>query len=307
MIRIITFIILQNIGFFISYGQDINSKEIKIFNNKIELSGTLSYTKRSEKLIIWIHGSGNIDRNGNQGSIIKANYIKQFRDSINQHHIAFFSYDKRTANLKNKKFLAGIKFTDLVNDTKTVINHFRAKKQFKQLILIGHSQGSLVAMLTSEKIDKYISLAGAGEPIDITIVKQIQKQNPTLSKIAKDHIKELKETGGIKEVNPFLVSLFAEQNQPFLTEWLRFNPATEISKLTIPVLIINGLKDMQVKEEDANKLHASNKDSRLILIGNMNHVLKTIKKDSDNMASYYSSDFPISKKLIEVIAEFVKQ
>ena len=74
----------------------ITNEEILIKNDTIELPGTLSYSKKNSPLLIWIHGSGNVDRNGNQGTMVKANYIQQFRESINKNEIAFFSYDKRT-------------------------------------------------------------------------------------------------------------------------------------------------------------------------------------------------------------------
>ena len=53
-------------------------------------------------------------------------------------------------------------------------------------------------MLASEKIDKYISLAGPSETIEQTIVKQITNQSADLGKIAANHFNELKETGNIK-------------------------------------------------------------------------------------------------------------
>ena len=44
--------------------------------------------------MIWVHGSGNVDRNGNQaGYNVKANYIKQFRDEVNEKGIAFLKGD----------------------------------------------------------------------------------------------------------------------------------------------------------------------------------------------------------------------
>ena len=39
----------------------------------------------------------------------------------------------------------------------------------------------------------------------------------------------------------------------------------------------------------------------------MNHVLKDIQKEEDNLSSYYSSTFPVSEKLIETIVSFVKK
>ena len=39
----------------------------------------------------------------------------------------------------------------------------------------------------------------------------------------------------------------------------------------------------------------------------MNHVLKEVNSISENQSSYLKPDFPISKKLIKTIVEFVKK
>jgi len=290
-----------------SYAQNnIVSEEILITNDSIQLPGTLSYSNSKSPLIIWVHGSGNVDRNGNQGTIIKANYIKQFRDSINKHNIAFFSYDKRSATKRNFALSKNMKFNGFVSDLKQVINHFKKNKRFSEIILIGHSQGSLTAMLSTKDVDKYISIAGPSKSIDKTILEQINKQSPAIIPFVEKHFKELKATGEIKKVNPLLMSIFAPQNQNFLASWMQYNPAAEIKKLTIPVLIINGTKDIQVKIEDAKALHKALPTSKLTLIDNMNHVLKKIEKEADNMNSYYSPNFQLSKELITTIVDFLK-
>lgn len=285
-----------------------SSEEILIKNGKIELPGTLTTPKDAKKLIIWIHGSGNVDRNGNQAGLnIGANYIQQFREAVNKKGIAFYSFDKRTANPKNYPYLAGIKFDNLVEDVKLVIQHFKNKKQFEEISLVGHSQGSLIGMLASQDVDKFISLSGPGDGIDTTIIKQVSAQSPALGETAKAHVKELKETGTIKEVDPFLAALFAKPNHPFLSNWFQYDPAKEIAKVTIPTLIINGDQDFQVKEEDAKKLKAAKSDAELKIINGMNHVLKTVQNMSENQSSYTSPNFPISIELIETITEFVKK
>lgn len=290
------------------YYTQVFKEEILIKNGNIELPGTLTKPSNSSKLIIWIHGSGNIDRNGNQAGLnINANYIQQFREEITKNGIAFFSYDKRTSNPKNNPFLNGITFDDLVSDAKLYVNYFKENKEFKEIILLGHSQGLLVAMLASKNVEKYISIAGPGEGIDQTIIKQITAQNAPLGEVTKAHVKELKETGTIKEVNPFLISMFSKQNHAFLSNWFQYNPVLEIKKISIPTLIISGSKDIQVKEEDATKLKEAKPDAQLKIIENMNHVLKTITKDSDNLTSYYSPDYTISEKLIQTIVEFVNK
>ena len=291
----------------ICFGQKINSEEVLIKNDSIELPGTLTYSKENTPLIIWIHGSGNVDRNGNQTGVnIKANYIKQFRDSINKHNISFFSYDKRSSNKKNFKHLKGTLFKDFAEDAKKIISHFKASQRFSEIILVGHSQGSLVAMLASKGINKYISLAGPSDSFDKAIIKQITKQSAEFGKITEAHFKELFETGTIKQVNPLLVSVFAKQNLAFIKNYAEYNPSKEIKKITVPALIINGTKDIQVKIEDAQNLHKALPNSKMVLIKNMNHVLKNIEKDADNMKSYYSADFNLSSELITTIVDFLK-
>ncbi|MFN0730145.1 alpha/beta hydrolase family protein [Polaribacter gochangensis] len=294
--------------FAVTYGQStITSEEILIKNDSIELPGTLTYSNTKTPLVIWVHGSGNVDRNGNQGAIVKANYIKQFRDEINKENIAFFSFDKRTSNPKNFKFLKGIVFEDFISDVEKVIAHFKDDNRFTEIIIIGHSQGSLIAMLTSKNATKYVSLAGPGASIDQTMVKQITAQNALLGEAAAAHFKELKETGNVKDVNPLLISIFSKPNLPFFKSWTNYDPIKEIKKLTIPVLIINGTKDLQVKIEDATVLHNAKPSSELVIIENMNHVLKNITIDADNMKSYYSADYTLSKKLITTVVAFIKK
>ena len=308
MIRFITYLIISIFGIAVSIAQ-VKSEEITIKNDSIQLPGTLTFSAEKSPLIIWVHGSGNVDRNGNQMPIVKANYIKQLRDSVNKEGISFFSYDKRTANKNNVAVMMknGVNFKDFAVDVKTVVSHLKKDTRFTKITLIGHSQGSLVAMLASKDVDKYISLAGPSKSADKAIIKQIKEKAPFLDSINRAHFKELKETGNVKTVNPMLVSIFAKPNQSFLNSWIQYNPSKEIKKINIPTLIINGDKDLQVPISDAEELKKASPKSELVIIKNMNHVLKDIQKDKDNLASYYSADFKLSKKLIETIVSFVKK
>ncbi|WP_296636690.1 alpha/beta hydrolase [Polaribacter sp.] len=307
MIRVITYFLFLVFGV-VSLTAQIKSEELVLFNNKIELPGRLSYVEEQTPLLIWVHGSGNVDRNGNQQPVIKANYIKQFRDSINKNNIAFYSYDKRTANKKNKaSLLKGVFLKDYVTDVQIAINHFKKEGRFSKIVLVGHSQGSLVAMLSSENIDKYISLAGPSKSADQVIIDQIKESAPFLDSITKAHFKELKETGNVEKVNPMLQSVFAKQNQAFLSSWMQYNPSEEIKKLSMPILLINGTEDLQVKPQEASNLLLSNKNTQLVFIKGMNHVLKEVKSMTENQSSYLKPDYPLSTKLVQVIVEFVKK
>ncbi|MEN8834809.1 MAG: alpha/beta hydrolase, partial [Polaribacter sp.] len=172
---------------------------------------------------------------------------------------------------------------------------------------VGHSQGSLVAMLASENIDNYISLAGPSKSADQVIIDQIKTSAPFLDSITKAHFTELKKTGNVEKVNPMLQSVFAKQNQAFLSSWIQYNPSEEIKKLSMPILLINGTEDLQVKPQEASNLLLSNKNAQLVFIKGMNHVLKEVKSMTENQSSYLKPDYPLSTKLVQVIVEFVKK
>ncbi len=301
MIRIIAFTIIYIFSIIVSNAQ-VKTEEILVNNQAIQLPGTLTYTKEKSPLIIWVHGSGGVNRDGNQPQ-----YIKQFREAINKQNIAFFSYDKRTSNPKNASFLKdGVYISDFIFDIQEVVNNFKNDKRFASIILIGHSQGSLVAMKALNNVDKYISLAGAGEIIDKIFVRQLAAKDPKIKEPLEAHFKELKETGSIKNVSPNLAGLFSKTNQAFWLSWIKLSPLVEIKKVTIPTLIINGDKDLQVLITDAEALKKAKPNAEYAIIENMNHVLKEVN-DEDNLKSYYSPDYPLSKKLIKTIVTFVKK
>lgn len=290
----------------------ITSEDILVMNDSIKLPGTLTYNSelKSQPLLIFVNGSGNPDRNGNQPQFgVNGNYIKQFSEAITKKDIAFYRFDKRNVTPSNIKFIMeSYEFNDLVKDVTAVINTFKNDERFSSITLIGHSQGSLVAMMAAiEDVDNYISLAGIGESVDKTIIRQYNAQSPDLAKIVESHINELTTSGTIKEINPMLVGLFAKQNHQFLKSYLKLDPTVEIQKLNIPIMIINGTKDIQVEVRDAENLHKASPKSELVIINNMNHVLKTIEKDEDNMASYMSPDFKLSEKLVESVETFIKK
>ena len=75
----------------------------------------------------------------------------------------------------------------------------------------------------------------------------------------------------------------------------------------MPVLIVNGTKDLQVAVHDAELLKKAKPEAELVLIENMNHIFKEIKgDDTENIQSYSNPDAPIAPKLTNPITVFIK-
>ena len=120
-----------------------------------------------------------------------------------------------------------------------------------------------------------------------------------------DSLKHGKE---VKDVSPSLYTLFRPSIQPFLISWFKYDPAEIISKLTIPALIIEGTTDIQVSVEQAEILSKACKNSKLVIIKDMNHILKNVPtlNRMKNTASYSNPDLPLSAELCRSIVRFIK-
>ena len=304
--RILIFILFC---FLKSFSQDTNFiiQDVAI-NNLID--GTLLTPKEIEKpnLVIIIGGSGPTDRNGNQ-TFFKNNSLKKLAESLSSNNIATYRYDKRIVKqIKQGNIDQNIMFDDFVSDAISVLNHFKENQSFNHIFILGHSQGSLVGMLAAEgRADGFISLAGVSQSIDNIVIEQIAKTYPSLSKDAERVFSYLRIGEKTDNYPTELASVFNKDIQSFMMNWMQYNPQEEIKKLKMPVLIINGTKDLQVEPKEAQRLNEAVPSSSLNIIENMNHVLVTIEGDNlENSKSYNESFRKISPELIEVILRFVK-
>jgi alpha-beta hydrolase superfamily lysophospholipase len=259
-------------------------------------------------VVLIIAGSGPTDRNGNS-TFTKNNNLKFIAQKLADSGIASLRFDKRgigesASAMKSEKDLI---FEHYISDVKQWIAYLKKDKHFTKIIIAGHSEGSLIGMAAAAEADKYISISGAGEPIASTLKKQLEKQPDTIRKISNIIIDSLSEGHEVKNVPLLLFSLFRPSVQPYLISWFKYNPIAEIAKLKIPVLILQGDKDLQVDEENAYRLHEASKGSKLLILQNMNHVLKSVSDEKDNAKSYKDADRPLHPVLIPEMVSFIKQ
>lgn len=276
------------------------------------INGSLYLPLKQNKktnLVILIAGSGPTDRDGNQKGLTN-NSLKYLSEELAKNDIAVFSYDKRIISQMKTGTVneATLTFDDFITDATSILSFFKNQKKYNKIIIAGHSEGSLIGMIAAnDKADAFISLAGAGRTIDAVLVEQIAKQAPFLKDEVQKNLDILKSGKTFELKNPMLASIFRESIQPYMISWIKYNPQIEITKLQIPVLIINGTKDLQVAVPEAELLKKANPEAELVLIENMNHVFKEIKgDDSENMKSYSNPDLPITPKLTSTIITFVK-
>jgi pimeloyl-ACP methyl ester carboxylesterase len=273
------------------------------------VDGTLLVPESVEHppLVIIIAGSGPTDRNGNQ-SFMKNDMLKKLAEGLSKTGIATFRYDKRIVKqLRTRNLDKNIRFDDFVIDAKSVVNHF--KNTYTSIVIAGHSQGSLVGLLALEAgANGFISLAGAANSIEQIILEQISKTAPYFTADTKRVLDVLKSGQTTTDFPPALSSMFNLDLQPFMSNWMQYSPKELIKKLEIPVLILNGTKDLQVTTSEAQLLKEAKEDAQLVIIENMNHLLFEINGDDlVNSKSYNDNTYPVMPEVLEIIGAFIKK
>lgn len=280
------------------------------------LQGTLlipAGAKNPMPVALLIAGSGPTDRDGNSPMLPgKNNSLKMLADSLGQHGIATLRYDKRgigaSAGSLGKE--SDLRFTTYVDDAVGWLEWLRADSRFSRRIVIGHSEGALIAAMAGQrsKVSHVVSIAGAGRPIGDVLDEQLARGlPPALLADARRIMTELKAGHAVDSVPQQLLMVFRPSVQPYMISWLPIDPAQEVGRLTVPVLVIQGTTDIQVTKGDAERLAAGHPRATLEIIDGMNHVLKEVRDPSKQSASYSDPALPLHPRLVESVTKFVSQ
>lgn len=276
-----------------------------------DIFGTLQLPEGSKPMpvVLIIAGSGPTDRNGNQDGV-KTNAYKLLADALLKDGIATVRYDKRGIGESEGAMKAESKlsFDDMINDAIGFVRLLKNDKRFSSVIVLGHSEGSLIGMIAAykEQVKGYVSVAGIAEKADKIIVRQLAAQSEELSLKAAFIMDSMSKGREVKNIDPELESLFRPSIQPYIASWIKYDPQAEIKKLSMPVMILQGTTDLQVEVDEAEKLKAAYPAATLKIIDGMNHILKSAPIDRDaNIATYNNISLPLAPGVSEAVSGFI--
>jgi len=315
----LSFIIVLNFfvaGLFAHINGDstYSESEIVLKTSSGDIYGSITVTNNTKisPIVLIIAGSGPTDRDCNSPMGIQTNAYKMLSESFAKNGISTLRFDKRGIG-KSKPAMTSeseLRFETYINDVVAWILLLKSDKRFSSIILLGHSEGSLIGMIAAEQTDVvgFISISGVGKSADKVLQEQLKtKLPPQLLDESNKILDSLKNGKTVSNVNSNLVTLYRPSVQPYMISWIKYDPAKEIGKLKIPVLIIQGTTDLQVTVNDSKLLSVANPNAKLLIIENMNHILKDSDSDiQKNMATYRNSDLPLKAGLTDGIINFIK-
>jgi uncharacterized protein len=283
------------------------AEETKIRVGAIDAVVTVPSEVERPPVALLIAGSGSTDHDGN-GPQIKPATLKKLAEQLAARKIATLRYDKRGAGGWKPEFgrPEDFRFKDYVDDAAALVNYLRSSGNFSKVILVGHSEGGLVAILTARRVpvDRLVLLATAARRQGDLLKAQLEKT------LAPDVYKPMAEaidaimSGQIVDPLPRGLSI-PPAMQPGIASAFTEDPVVPLKLIDQPTLIVGGGRDRQVARLDFLALGTASPAAKTLWLPDMNHVLVDVADEADDLAAYNQPERALDPAMIDEVAAFV--
>jgi pimeloyl-ACP methyl ester carboxylesterase len=327
-----------------------SAEDVTFFNarDSITLAGTLTFPAGGGKfpVVILISGSGPQNRNeelvGHKPFLVLA-------DHLTRNGIAVLRYDDRGVGMSKGNFNKATT-ADFANDVDAAVAYLKTRKEtdLKKIGLIGHSEGGIIAPMVAARnrdVGYIVLMAGPGVNGKDVLELQVELMSKAAGAGEADAKKEAKQIREITDIltmngdssvissafwayinnayanlpdstrkqvsRPQFAMQYARLNTPWMKYFLSYDPATALEKIKIPVLALNGSKDLQVWApqnlpaiEKALK-KAGNKKYVIRELPGLNHLFQECKTGGSD--EYGEIEQTLSPVLLGEITAFIKK
>lgn len=280
----------------------------------LTLPGTLTLPVNATgpvPIAVIVAGSGPLDRNGN-GPLVQSDLYAQLAHGLARRGIASVRYDKRgigeAARTLDHRALT---LDDFVNDVATVARTVATDERFSQVFLIGHSEGAGLVLQAANRgapVAGVAMLAGTGRPLVYVLHDQFAQlvDKETLQRIDSAFARFIRgeEVPDAPEIaGPVLVPHYRRM----MASMAAYEPATEIARVPVPVLVVHGGMDLQITDRDAELLRAAQPAAQYLPIPSANHVFKAAasRSPASQQTLYHDRAVPIVAELVEGVASWI--
>ena len=229
------------------------------------LAGTLATPDGPgpHRTALLLPGSGPLDRDGNHRRM-RLDVSRQLAHALAAAGVATLRFDKRGVGDSPGDWRAA-GFLDNVADAGAALAWLETQHALDadRPFLVGHSEGAVAATAVAARrpeVAGVVLLCGAARSGEQVLLRQAERIVPTLpllvrallgllradpvAKVAANHAKVKATTTDVARLNG------VRTNARWFREYMAYDPATDLPRITAPVLAVTGSKDLQVDPDD---------------------------------------------------------
>jgi len=259
-----------------------------------------------------IAGSGPTDRNGNSVMGIRPNSYAQLAWRLAERGIATLRYDKRGLPGTQGTFdITQMTLEDFAADARSAAGSLAHDPRFSRVVLVGHSEGASLALIAARQgapVAGVVHVSGLGRALGDVMREQLSRQFDSATMVRYDTAwKQYLRGDQPADVPQHMEMLFVPVNRTYMRSLAAFDPPAAIRAVRQPVLLVQGVTDLQVTVADAERLHTARPDARLVLMPDVNHVLKRVADRTlpGQMSTYQDPGIPIVPEAVQAIADWI--
>lgn len=299
----------------------VEESNFSFTSGSLTLAGTLTIPRGRSAPVpvaVIIAGSGPTDRNGNShlgpGVVYRNNSLSQLAWRLAELGIASLRYDKRVLPAtKGTVNMAAETFDNFAGDAAAAARAVQHDARFSFVVLLGHSEGAGLAIRAANNgapVRGVGLLAGMGRPFLTILRSQLSAQLDSANMVTYDSAMARYLRGdSTGPVLPGLQPLFQPAHRIYIRTSAEYDPAAEVARLKVPVLIVQGSTDIQISVEDAEALHRAVPSATMVIIDGANHVFKPVRElgQAAQLPSYTDPTLAIVPELPAAIKRWIDE
>jgi uncharacterized protein len=287
----------------------------------VRLAGTLTLPAPGHgppPVVILIHGSGGIDRDGDTTGLRHGSFRVLAR-LLAEQGLAVLRYDKRGVAESTMDGEITSTLDDLAEDVVAWMDHLqgRADVDGGRVYLVGHSEGGYIApMVASQdaRVVGVVMLAGPVSPLSEILKQQLAlileahgvgEDEVRVARRAQDASIEVIRSGRDRDLP---MPLMSEAGSDWFRSHFHHDPAAALREVGVPVLAIYGGVDLQVPSSEVplfEELMRGRPTARVELIADMDHVLSA--SDTPGLGLYGDPDRGLHPGLLALLSGWFQE
>jgi pimeloyl-ACP methyl ester carboxylesterase len=305
---------------------ELDREDVRIQYGDVSLAGTLTRPPGAEgKLpgVFFVSGSGGQDRDGFASGIDLGTH--EILDRLTLEGFAVLRVDDRGVG-ESTGPTEDLDLDDLVEDARqcALFLQARADVDAARIVLIGHSEGAVTVPILAadmEGIAAIVLLAAPGRSVFDILVEQLlagkraegaqAAELEAFERRAREFLVALAAGGQIERAGlPPELEYFLDA-RAWLASHAKVDPVANLAKLTCPILLLQGERDIQVSaERDARPLAAAltaseHPDFELVLYPELDHLFKRTQGEKPSGLDYLK-DRPVDSEVLDKLAVWLR-